>query len=103
MLDDIHQQFIAAVKKGRGNRLKVDGHPELFSGLFWTGERAMDLGLIDGLMSPGQVVREVVGEEEMLNYSASRSPMEEFIRRFGVSIGEGVATQLGLSASPVIR
>ena len=103
MLDDIHQQFIAAVKKGRGNRLKVDGHPELFSGLFWTGERAVDLGLIDGLMSPGQVVREVVGQEEMLNYSASRSPMEEFIRRFGVSIGEGVAVQLGLSASPVIR
>ncbi|WP_323772890.1 signal peptide peptidase SppA [Alcanivorax sp.] len=103
MLDDIHQQFIAAVKEGRGDRLKVDSHPELFSGLFWTGERALDLGLIDGLMSPGQVIREVAGQEEMLNYSSSRSPMEEFIRRFGVSIGEGMAAQLGLSASPVIR
>ena len=103
MLDDIHQQFITAVKEGRGDRLKVDSHPELFSGLFWTGERALDLGLIDGLMSPGQVIREVAGQEEMLNYSSSRSPMEEFIRRFGVSIGEGMAAQLGLSASPVIR
>jgi len=45
----------------------------------------------------------VAGQEEMLNYSSSRSPMEEFIRRFGVSIGEGMAAQLGLSASPVIR
>ena len=91
------------MKEGRGDRLQVDSHPELFSGLFWTGERALDLGLIDGLMSPGQVIREVAGQEEMLNYSSSRSPMEEFIRRFGVSIGEGMAAQLGLSASPVIR
>ena len=49
MLDEIHQQFITAVKNGRGDRLKADTHPEIFSGLFWTGEKAMELGLVDGL------------------------------------------------------
>ncbi|MCG8391500.1 MAG: signal peptide peptidase SppA [Pseudomonadales bacterium] len=104
MLDEIHQQFITAVKKGRGDRLKSEAHPEVFSGLFWTGERALSLGLVDGLMSPGDVAREVVGEEEIINYSASRSPLEEFVRRFGVSIGEGIAGQLQLDAVvPSIR
>jgi protease IV len=103
MLDEIHQQFITAVKNGRGDRLKADTHPEIFSGLFWTGEKAMDLGLVDGLKSPGDVARDVVELEEMVNYSASRSPFEEFVRRFGVSIGEGVANKLGLSAAPDIR
>ncbi|KZX74610.1 peptidase S49, partial [Alcanivorax sp. HI0013] len=88
MLDEIHQQFITAVKNGRGDRLKADTHPEIFSGLFWTGEKALDLGLVDGLKSPGDVARDVVNLEEMVNYSVSRSPLEEFVRRFGVSIGE---------------
>lgn len=103
MLDEIHQQFITAVKNGRGDRLKADTHPEIFSGLFWTGEKALDLGLVDGLKSPGDVARDVVNLEEMVNYSVSRSPLEEFARRFGVSIGEGVAKTLGLSAAPEIR
>ena len=103
MLDEIHQQFITAVKNGRGDRLKADTHPEIFSGLFWTGEKAMELGLVDGLKSPGNVARDVVGLEEMVNYTVSRSPFEEFVRRFGVSIGEGVANKLGLSAAPEIR
>ncbi|SEF38693.1 protease-4 [Alcanivorax sp. DSM 26293] len=103
MLDEIHQQFITAVKNGRGDRLKADTHPEIFSGLFWTGEKALDLGLVDGLKSPGDVARDVVNLEEMVNYSVSRSPLEEFVRRFGVSIGEGVAKTLGLLAAPEIR
>ena len=103
MLDEIHQQFITAVKNGRGDRLKADTHPEIFSGLFWTGEKAMELGLVDGLKSPGNVARDIVGLEEMVNYSVSRSPFEEFVRRFGVSIGEGLANKLGLSAAPAIR
>ncbi|MDX1804550.1 MAG: signal peptide peptidase SppA [Alcanivorax sp.] len=104
MLDDIHQQFITAVKKGRGDRLKVDGHPQLFSGLFWTGQQALKLGLIDGLKSPGQVVRDVIGVDRTVNYSVSRSPLDQLIRRFGVSVGHGLASSLGLSANgPVLR
>ena len=103
MLDEIHQQFITAVKNGRGDRLQSDAHPEIFSGLFWTGEKAMELGLVDGLKSPGNVARDVIGLDEMVDYSANRSPVEEFVRRFGVSIGEGIASKLGLSAAPEIR
>ncbi len=103
MLDEIHQQFITAVKQGRGDRLKHEAHPEIFSGLFWTGEKAQALGLVDGLKSPGDVARDVVGVDEMVNYTASRSPFEEFVRRFGVSIGEGMAGKLGLTAAPEIR
>ncbi|EKF75212.1 peptidase [Alcanivorax hongdengensis A-11-3] len=104
MLDDIHQQFIDAVKQGRGDRLKVEGHPELFSGLFWTGRQALQLGLIDGLKSPGQVARDVIGIDRTVEYSASRSPLDELIRRFGVSVGHGVASSLGLNANvPTVR
>lgn len=98
MLNEIHQQFITAVRNGRGERLKEAENPEIFTGLFWTGERAETMGLVDGLKSPGDVARDVVGIEDMVNYSVGRSPFEEFVRRFGVSIGEGVASQIGLDA-----
>lgn len=104
MLNEIHQQFITAVRNGRGDRLKEEENPDVFSGLFWTGERAANMGLVDGLKSPGDVARDVAGIDELVNYSASRSPMEEFLRNFGVSIGEGIASQIGLEgAVPSIR
>ncbi|MBF1800505.1 signal peptide peptidase SppA [Alloalcanivorax profundimaris] len=104
MLDEIHQQFIGAVKQGRGDRLKVDGHPELFSGLFWTGQRALELGLVDGLKSPGQVARDVVGVERTVDYTVSASPLDKVMKKFGVSIGDGLGQALGLeSGAPTIR
>lgn len=104
MLDEIHQQFIDAVKEGRGDRLKVEGHPELFSGLFWTGERALSLGLVDGLKSPGQVARDVAGVDEMVNYTVSGSALDKVLKRFGVSVGDGLGKSLGLDAgAPIIR
>jgi len=102
MLDEIHQQFITAVKNGRGDRLKADTHPEIFSGLFWTGEKALDLGLVDGLKSPGDVARDVVNLEEMVNYSVSRSRLVEFGGRLWFVCCEGVASTLGLSAASLI-
>ncbi|MFP5440919.1 MAG: signal peptide peptidase SppA [Gammaproteobacteria bacterium] len=104
MLDTIHAQFIAAVKEGRGDRLKLEEHPELFSGLFWTGEQAVQLGLADGLGSSGRVARDVVGTEDIVNYSYQMSPFERLADRFGVSIGRGIASQLGVSAQqPALR
>ncbi|MBL7249030.1 signal peptide peptidase SppA [Alloalcanivorax sp. C16-2] len=104
MLDEIHQQFIGAVKQGRGDRLKVEGHPELFSGLFWTGQRALELGLVDGLKSPGQVARDVVGVERTVDYTVSASPLDKVLKKFGVSIGDGLGQALGLeSGAPTIR
>lgn len=99
MLDTVHAQFITAVKNGRGERLKYEQHPELFSGLFWSGEQALELGLVDGLMSPGQIARDVVGVETIEDFTARGSPLEQFLKRFGASIGAGAVSALGLDAN----
>lgn len=98
MLDEIHGQFIDAVKSGRGDRLKAEAHPEIFSGLFWTGEQALELGLVDGLASSGQVARDVVGAEDIVDYTPRPDPLRKLLGRFGASIGEGLANQLGLGS-----
>lgn len=67
MLDAIHAQFIAAVKQGRGNRLKDDA--QLFSGLMWTGEQGIALGLVDALGNTRYVAEEVIGEKNILDYT----------------------------------
>ncbi|MFK8028460.1 MAG: signal peptide peptidase SppA [Gammaproteobacteria bacterium] len=85
MLDDIHQEFIDVVKEGRGDRLAND--PQLFTGLFWTGTKAMELGLVDGLGSAGYVAREVVGVEDIVDYSYQEDIFQRFAGRIGSSIG----------------
>jgi protease-4 len=75
LLLDIHHQFIEKVKTGRGSRLKSD--PEIFSGLIWTGEQAMDLGLIDGLGGLHSISRDIIGQTNLVNYS----PNQDFINR----------------------
>jgi len=87
-----HQQFIEQVRNGRGDRLKDS--PELFSGLVWSGEQALELGLIDGLASSSQIAREKLGTEELLNFTYRPDPWEELVSRLGASIGQGMATQL---------
>jgi protease IV len=87
MLDQIHQQFIAVVKQGRGTRLKQT--PETFSGLFWNGEKAMQLGLVDHLGSLDFVAREVVMAEEVVDYTPKENVAERLAKRFGMSIGAG--------------
>uniref|UniRef100_UPI001967A53B S49 family peptidase n=1 Tax=Pseudomonas viridiflava TaxID=33069 RepID=UPI001967A53B len=69
VLTTTHKQFIAAVKQGRGDRLKDAEHPELFSGLIWSGEQALQLGLIDGLGNTSSVARDVIGEKELVDYT----------------------------------
>lgn len=105
MLDQVHQQFIDAVKRGRGARLKVAGHPALFSGLFWTGQKALQLGLIDGLKTPEEVAHDVVGVDKMVDYTASGSTVDRLLKRFGTSVGAGVRHALGMSAdnAPTLR
>lgn len=97
MLDTIHAQFVDAVKKGRGERLKYAEYPEIFSGLFWSGEEAVELGLIDGLKSPGEVARDVVGVETIEDFTSRGSPLEQFFKRFGASIGAGAVDALGVN------
>lgn len=83
MLNEIHQQFITAVKKGRGERLKeVDG---IFSGLIWTGERSVEIGLVDELASSSYVAREVIGAEDMVNFTVKKDLLERLAGRVGAS------------------
>lgn len=87
MLDQIHQQFIAVVKEGRGDRLKSTD--ETFSGLFWTGQQAIDLGLADHLGSLDYVAREVVKAEDIIDYTRRENVAERLVKRFGMTLGEG--------------
>jgi protease-4 len=87
MLNHIHSQFIVVVKKGRGDRLKET--PEMFSGLFWTGQQAVELGLADDLASLDQVARDVIKAEEIVDYSRRDNVAERLVKRFGAAMGEG--------------
>ncbi|HWI11772.1 MAG TPA: signal peptide peptidase SppA, partial [Burkholderiaceae bacterium] len=87
MIDQIHQQFIAVVKQGRGKRLKET--PETFTGLFWNGEQALAMGLIDHLGNLDYVAREVVKAEEVIDYTPKENVAERLAKKFGASIGAG--------------
>ena len=100
MLDQIHQQFITVVKAGRGDRLKET--PETFSGLFWTGQQAIDLGLADKLGSLDFVAREVVQAEEIIDYTRRENVAERLAKRFGAAMGSGAAHALQ-SVAPQLR
>ncbi len=91
LLAEVHQQFIDAVKEGRGERLQYQDHPELFSGLFWSGEEARKLGLVDKFGSSSYVAREVIGAKEIVDFT----PKEELWDRFAQRLGAGAAEVLG--------
>ncbi len=84
MLDDVHQQFIAAVKTGRGDRIGDD--PDIFSGLFWSGEKAKQLGLVDEFGSAQFIAREIVGEKKMVDYTIRPKFIDAFAKELGASI-----------------
>jgi protease-4 len=99
MLDQIHQQFIGVVRKGRGDRLKET--PELFSGLFWNGQRAVELGLADGLGSLDYVARDIVKAEDLVDYTQRDNVAERLVKRFGASVGEGMGRVMRASVPSV--
>ena len=89
MLDDIHQQFITAVKEGRGKRLKQS--PEIFSGLFWTGRKAIALGLADSLGTVDSVARDVLKAEDVIDYTVREGLSDRVLKKFGAAVGESMA------------
>ena len=99
LLDQIHQQFIQVVRDGRGKRLKET--PELFSGLFWSGEQAVELGLADGLGNLDYVAREIVKAEDIIDYTRHENVAERLAKRFGAAIGEGAVR--ALQTMPAVR
>ena len=100
MLNQIHQQFITVVKNGRGERLKET--PEMFSGLFWSGQQAVSLGLADQFGSLEFVAREVVKTEDIIDYTRRENVAERLVKRFGAALGEG-AMKAALRSAPAIR
>lgn len=102
VLATTHRQFIDSVKQGRGDRLQVAEHPELFSGLIWSGEQALELGLIDGLGSTGYVAREVIGEEELVDFTVKDSALDRFTKKLGASVGAQLALWMGVQG-PQLR
>lgn len=97
LLNDIHGQFISAVKKGRGDKLKeVDG---MFSGLIWTGDQSVEIGLVDELASTSYVAREVLHAEDIVDYTVRPDFFSRFSRGVGVAmanllIEQGMTPQL---------
>ncbi len=102
VLNTTHRQFIDSVKQGRGDRLKVEGHPELFSGLIWSGEQALELGLIDKLGNSSYVAREVIGAKDMVDYTVQDSPFDRFAKKLGASVAERLAMWTGFQG-PALR
>jgi len=100
ILQQVHQQFIERVRAGRGQHLKET--KDLYSGLFWTGEQAIDLGLVDELGTVSYVAREVVGAEEMVDFTQEEGVLDRLARRVGTGIGQALAENL-LGRAPLMR
>ncbi|MES2263427.1 MAG: S49 family peptidase [Pseudomonadota bacterium] len=101
MLGDIHQQFIDVVRTGRGKRLKET--PEMFSGLFWTGARAIDMGLADGLGTVDSVARDIVHAEDIIDYTQHEGLPERVLKKFGAAMGAGAMKATMSAIQPSVR
>ena len=99
LLDQLHGQFISVVKEGRGDRLK--GGDEVFSGLFWSGEQAVDLGLVDGLGSSGSVARDQIGAETIVDYTKKKDLLASLHRALWDQSGRCPAA--GVGCNPATR
>ena len=100
LLNEIHDQFIAVVREGRGDRLKET--PDMFSGLIWSGQKGVELGLVDAIGSLDYVAREVLKAEEIVDYTQKENIAERFAKRFGASVARALA-DLALREAPVLR
>ncbi len=96
MISNVHQQFIDIVKAGRGDRLAND--ETLFSGLVWSGEQALPLGLIDGLANSSTVARDKIGAENIINYTPSPDYLDNFIDKLGITLSQRLLNKLGTVA-----
>jgi protease-4 len=101
MLDQIHQQFIGAVREGRGKRLHET--PEIFSGLFWTGENSVALGLADGFGDADYVAREIIKAPDIVDYTVKESLTDRVARKFGAAVGGAAMHALILGGKMQLR
>lgn len=99
ILNLVHQQFINRVKEGRGDRLHIDA--ETFSGLIWSGEQALTIGLIDGYASSGQLAREVINIDNMIDYTNKQNLFDRVTKNLGTAIADQLP--LSFKAEPGLR
>ncbi len=92
VLDNVHTHFITAVKEGRGKRLKSND-PAIFSGLFWTGEQAIQLGVADRSGNITSLMREL-NLDNKVDYTIERNPLQSILGRMGAQIGQGVSESI---------
>ena len=97
LLDQVYQQFIDTVKAGRGERLVSGQDDVIFSGLIWTGEQSIELGLVDALGSAGYVAREVIGEEDIVDFTRRDSYLDQFAGSLGASLGRQIRSMFNYS------
>lgn len=93
LVDDVHQQFIDVVKKGRGDKLEDD--PEIFSGMVWTGRQAVKMGLVDELKDINTIMREMFDSIALVDYSYKGDFLDSLSRKIGVSVTEKVENSIG--------
>src|SRR5262249_7463717 len=101
MLNEIHQQFITVVREGRGKRLKET--PEMFSGLFWSGAKAVELGLADGFGTGDSVARDEVKAEDIVDYIQHEGLSEKLLKKFGGAVGTAVMASIWGASKPVLK
>ena len=99
MVGQIHKQFIAAVKQGRGDRLGDD--PALFSGLVWTGQRALELGLVDEIKDVTAVAREVIKADKIVDFTVRDDYLTRIGRKLGSSFAGGIAAAMATWNTPL--
>ena len=92
LLSEVHQQFIDTVREGRGDRLSED--ERIFSGLIWTGEQSIELGLVDALGSAGYVAREIVGVEDIVDFTRRDSYIDRFAGSLGAAFGKELSNMI---------
>jgi protease-4 len=100
LINDVHQQFIAVVREGRGKRLKET--PDMFSGLIWTGDKSVELGLADGFGTLDSVARDVIKAEDIVDYTQKEGIAEKVAKRFGAAAASTLA-EMALRSSPLLR
>lgn len=101
LLNEIHQQFINVVRNGRGKRLKET--PDMFSGLFWSGSKAVELGLADGFGSVDSVARDELKAADIIDYTQHEGLSERVLKKFGAAAGESAVKSLWSNAGPSLR
>lgn len=101
MLNEIHQQFIDVVRKGRGKRLKETS--DTFSGLFWTGTKAVEMGLADGFGTVESVARDEFKAEDVVDYTQHEGLSERVLKKFGAAMGAGAVKSVLSNSKPVLR